>query len=146
MKAAERAERDDLVLKRFLGGANYREISAEVGLTARRVEDIVKAGLANAAKRRLTLTDDALAVYLERFERLFQQQWTRAEGGNQRAAELCERMLARHARLFEVADDMTPSPPLPAPTPTADTGDGDDDEDQGPRDELARMRAARSGA
>ncbi|SCX05927.1 hypothetical protein [Mycolicibacterium fluoranthenivorans] len=146
MKAAERAERDDLVLSRFLGGANYREIAAEVSLTARRVEDIVKAGLAAAAKRRLTLTDEALAIYLERFERLYQQQWARAEGGNQRAAELCERMLARHARLFEVAEEMTPDPRLPAPTPTANPGGGDEDQDDGPRDELSQLRAARNGA
>lgn len=146
MKAAERVERDDLVLRRFLAGSNYREIAAEVGLTISRVEVIAKRELAAAAKRRLTLTDEALAVYLERFERLYQQQWARAEAGNQRAAELCERMLARHARLFEVADEMTPSPPLPAPTPTAPPGAVDDDEDQGPRDELARMRASRSGA
>ena len=143
MNAAERAERDQKALELFLAGSNYREIGAQFELTPRRVEDIVKRELAAAAKRRLVLTDDALAIHLERYERLYKVQWEKALNGDQRAAELCERMLARQARLFDVGDHGGGTPPLPAPTPTGPIAG---DEQDAPTDELAQLRAARSGA
>lgn len=149
MKAAERAERDAKALELFLGGANYRAIAATLSMTVSSAERIVKAELAAAAQRRLVLTDEALAIHLERYERLYQQQWLKAsEKNDQRAAELCERMLARQARMFGLGDQFGPSP-LPAPTPTTSPVAGEEAEDQdeaGPQDELAKLRAARSGA
>lgn len=142
MKAADRAERDRDILELFIGGSNYREIGAQVGLTVARTEAIVKRELATAAKRRLLLQDQALAVHQERTERLFKTLYTRAVEGDLRAAEIADRMLARNARLFGLAEEINPDP-LPAPTSTTGvTGD----EDEEPADDLARIRARRTNA
>lgn len=146
MNAAERAARDAKALELFLGGANYREISAQIGVSARRSEDIVKRELAAASHRRLTLTDQALAIHQERTERLYAQQWKRAEAGDQRAAEICERMLARSARLYGLAEELGPTSPLPAPTATVTPTDAEPGAEDEPQDDLAALRAARSGA
>jgi len=145
VKAAERADRDKRVLELFIGGSNYREIAAVVGLTIARVEVIVKRELADAAKRRLMLTDEALAIHQERTERLFKSQFVKALEGDARAAEICERMLARNARLFGLAEEINPAP-LPAPTQTVTPPAADGDGDGEPKDELARLRAARTSS
>lgn len=142
MKAAERAERDRAVLERFLAGANYREIGADLGLNTPRVAEIVKRQLADSARRRLQLTDAALEIYQERFERLYQLQFAKADAGDQRAAEVCERMLARNARLYGLADEINPAP-LPAPTSKLPVDGGEESEDP---DELSRIRARRNSA
>lgn len=125
----------------FLGGSNYREIAAQIGLTVARVEGIVKKELAASAKRRLVLTDQALSIYQERWERLYAMQLARAESGDGHAAAICERMLARHARLYGLGEEINPAP-LPAPTSTTAVPA---DEGGEPEDELAKLRSARTG-
>lgn len=143
MKAAERAARDADVLRLFMAGASYRTIARAVNLRSHsQVHEIVQRELTASAQRRALLSDEALAVHTERTERLFQAHWKRALDGDHRSAELCRRMLADNAKLNQLYPDATG--PLPAPTPTA--GGDVDDEDEGPQDELARMRAARTGA
>lgn len=141
MKAAERAERDATVLRLFVAGASYRQIAAAVGLRSHsQVHDIVQRELATEAKRRTLLTDDAFSVHQERVERLFQAHWGPALKGDYRSAEICRRLLDQNARLHGLYAEAAPS--LPAPTPTA-SGGGDEQDD--PQDELAQLRAARSG-
>ena len=72
MKAADRATRDQDVLRLWIAGASYPRIGQAVGLTARRVEQIVKTALAAGAARRALLSEEAVAVWQERHERLFE--------------------------------------------------------------------------
>lgn len=142
MKAAEREARDADVLRLFVAGATYRQIAAAVGLrSVSRVQGIVQHELAASAQRRATLTDEAFAIYQERQERLFQAHWGPALKGDHRSAEICRRILDQNARLHGLYADAATS--LPAPTPT---GLPVDDADEGPADELARIRAARTSS
>ena len=136
MKAAGRAERDAEALRLFLSGHNFREIGLLLGFTARRANQIVQGQLAEAAaeKRRALFSEQALAIHQERTERLFQQQWERAEQGDQQAAALCDRILERNAKLYGLVEKITPARPVAAA----------DVDDEGPQDELARVRAART--
>lgn len=137
--AAERAERDADVMRMFVAGATYAVIGKAVGLTQKRVDQIVTRELAASARRRLLLGDEALAIHTERTERLFQSLWGPALKGDLRAADICRKMLDSNARLSGLYADALPS--LPAPTSTA--GVGADDEDGEPADELERLRRAR---
>lgn len=135
---AERERRDDAVMKLFLAGLSYREIGAAVGLrSVSGVHRIVKRELAAGASRRDLLTDETFAIWQERTESLLRAHWERAIGGDHRSAELCRKLLAQQARIYNVGVDATP---LPAPTAAAPAADDLDDEQP---DELARLRAAR---
>lgn len=140
MKAADRQERDAEILRLFVAGATYRQIAAVTGVGLTSVDRIVKRELANSAQRRAMLTDEALALYQERQERLFQAHWPKALKGDYRSAEICRRMLDQQARLYGLYSDNS----LTAPTPTSPLGGDDDGEEQ--QDDLARLRAARSSA
>lgn len=136
---AERAERNALVLKLFLDGANYRQIGEQVRLSTSQVHRVVQRELAAAAKRRDLLTDEALAVCQERIERLFHAHWQKALDGDYRSADLCRKLLGQMARVYGIGADVSP---LPAPTPIAEPDPADDD---GPQDELSKLRAGRVG-
>jgi len=141
MKAADRATRDQDVLRLWIAGASYPRIGQAVGLTARRVEQIVKTALAAGAARRALLSEEAVAVWQERHERLFEAHWGLALKGDHKSAELCRRMLDQNARLHGLYADTAPA--LPAPTTALG---GPDDGEEGPVDELSKLRDRRSGA
>lgn len=143
MKAAERAQRDQRILQLWIAGGTYPRIAKMVGLTAQRVEQIVKAALAAGASRRALLSEEALAVHQERTERLFGAHWQLALKGDHRSAELCRRMLAENARLHGLYADAAP---LPAPTTVPLTSDDVTGQDEEPADELSQLRARRGSA
>lgn len=130
----------------WIAGGSYPRIALVVGLTARRVEQIVKAALAAGASRRALLSEEALAVYQERHEQLFGAHWDLALKGDHKSAELCRRMLDQNARLHGLYGDGSAS--LPAPTAPLTSGDGagasQESESEGPSDELSKLRARRS--
>lgn len=142
MKASERAARDQDVLRLWIAGASFSRIAQAVGLTSRRVEQIVKAALAAGASRRALLSEEALAVHQERHERLFEAHWGLALKGDHKSAELCRRMLDQNAKLHGLYADAAPS--LPAPTAPLTGQDSADRETEEPADELSQLRARRS--
>ncbi|MCW2591767.1 MAG: Uncharacterized protein JWQ86_4194 [Mycobacterium sp.] len=135
LTGALREQRDQKVLQLFLAGVSYRQIGAAVGLrSASGVHRIVQREFLAGAQRRALLGDEALALHIERHERLLQAHWGPALKGDHRSAELCRRLLDQSARLHGLyADD-----PAPLPAPTAPVDGGGDEED-----ELARIRARR---
>lgn len=140
MKAAERERRNAQVLQLFLGGASHRTIAKAVGLRSHRsVGNIVQAALGSTTDRRDPLTDEALAVWQERSERLFCAHWGRALEGNHRSAELCRKLLGQQAQVYGLAQEVA----LAARTPTGVVAVEPVEPEM---DELARLRAARAGA
>lgn len=138
MKADERAERDAKALQLFIAGATYRQIGAAIGLrSSASVDRIIKKELANAARRRALLSDEAFAIHQERCERLFQAHWGKALQGDHKSALICQRLLSSEARLYGLDADTS----LPAPTLPVESMDDDEE-----TDELAKLRARRSGA
>lgn len=124
----------------FMAGFTTFHIRRKVGLTARRIEQIIERELRESAQRRLMLTDEALSVHIERTERLFLAHWSPALKGNHRSAEICRRILEGNARLFGLADSFSTN----LPAPTGDLPDSPEPEpDDEPEDELAALRAAR---
>lgn len=145
MKAADRADRDQRILRLWIAGGSYPRIAQAVGLTTRRVEQIVKAALAAGAARRALLAEEALAVHQERHERLFEAHWGLALKGDHKSAELCRRMLDQNAKLHGLYADAVP---LPAPTAplTSDDGEAGGQDSEEPADELSKLRARRGTA
>ncbi|OMB98416.1 hypothetical protein A5733_01190 [Mycobacterium sp. NS-7484] len=144
MKAAERVEREQKILHLWIAGASYPRIAQVVELSARQVERVVRSALAAGASRRALLTEEALAVHQERFDRLFNAHFGRALEGDHKSAELCRKMLDQNARLQNLYEDATP---LPAPTTTPLTSDDSDaKESEEPVDELSKLRARRGTA
>lgn len=123
---------------------SYPRIAAVVELSARQVERIVRTALAAGASRRALVTEEALAVHQERFDQLFGAHFGRALEGDHRSAELCRRMLDQSAKLHGLYADTSPLPAPTTPLSGEDAGEGREDEE--PADELAQLRAARSGA
>jgi Homeodomain-like domain-containing protein len=150
VKAAERVERDQKVLRLWIAGGSYPRIAQAVGLSARQVERIVKATLAAGAARRALLSEEALAVHQERHERLFEAHWIPALNGDHRSAELCRRLLDQNAKLHGLYGEGggAAGSALPAPTAPLTSGDGADSprESEEPADELAKLRARRDTA
>lgn len=140
MSPAERAKRDARILDLFLGGATYRQIAGEVGLRSpQSVHNIVTRELKKGAERRGVLTDQAIDVYVERTEALLRANMPAALRGDYKAAVICDRMLARQARLF--GNDTAGGALPPRDHPDGPLGD-DDDEEGG--DELAKFRRRRT--
>lgn len=102
-----RARRDTKVLNLFIAGATYKQIGEhpDIALGISQVDRIVKRELARAAKRRDLLADQALTMWVERSEALLRANWAKAMGGDYRAGLLCDRILARQARLGGLVDD-----------------------------------------
>ncbi|QBP29665.1 RNaseE [Mycobacterium phage Typha] len=140
MNRVERARRDAKVLRLHIAGATYRQIAEACDISVGMADKIVKRELAKAAARRDLLGDQALAMFLERSESLFKANYPKAMKGDYKAAVICDRIMARQARLFGVVDghgiggagNEDPEPP--------DTED--DPEDDGD-DELAKWRSRR---
>lgn len=148
MKASDRVERDQKILRLWIAGGSYPRIAQAVGLSARQVERIVKSTLAAGAARRALLSEEALAVWQERHERLFESHWHLALNGDHRSAELCRRLLDQNAKLHGLYGEGggSATPGLPAPTAPLSSGDVADSgqESEEPADELAKLRANRA--
>lgn len=144
MKAAERQERAEKALAMFISGSTYIEIAVAVGLrTPSAAHKIVEKALADAAQRRLLLSDEALAIHQERQERLLLAHWgpaTRDKDPDHRSALVCQRILGQQARMYGLNDDSG-ARPLPAPTSPVTVDDQDDDDE--PQDDLSKLRAQR---
>lgn len=138
MNREQREDRDADVLRLFIAGASYRQIAKVLNVGIATVSRAVAKQLAAGAQRRELLSTQALEIHTERTERLFQAHWTRALNGDTKSALVCQRILAQQARLQGLEADLTP---LPAPT---QTGLPVDEDDEGPTDELARIRSART--
>lgn len=134
MKGPERAERDAKALAMFVAGYTYKQIGEVIGLKSYNgVGAIIKRELAAAAQRRALLSDEAFSIYQERTERLFNAYWAPALRGDIKAAAICGKLLQQEARLYGI--DSTVSAPV----------DVDFDDTDEELDELARLRAQRSG-
>lgn len=96
---AERAKRDARVLQMFIAGATYRDIGERMAMSHTNVDKVIRREMAKAAKRRDQLADQALAVFVERTEALFRAHFPKALGGDYKAAVICDRVLARQARM-----------------------------------------------
>lgn len=141
MSAADRLKRDVRILEMFLAGANYRQIAAQVGLKSHSsVHRIIEREIANSGLRRTLLTDQRVAVFLERTETLFRAHWPAALRGDYKSAVICDRMLARQGRLFGL--DIVNGGSLPPTEDPDEPLDGGDDEEGG--DELAKFRRRRN--
>jgi hypothetical protein len=143
MKAAQRERRDAQVLQLFLAGASYRAIAEAVGLGSKStVGRIVERVMGSGVERRELLTDEAHAMWLERFERLWRANWPKALDGDRYAATECRRLLGQWISVFGLSRPVT----------LADTGrlevDGVEsllpDDGGHPMDELARLRFNRA--
>lgn len=149
MNTGERQERDEEVLRLFIAGHTYRAI---LRLTPSLrsvggVHKIVQRELAAAAQRRLTLSDEAYAIYQERTEALLAAHMPvaldTAHAGTHKSALVAQRILAGQARLYELIESRA----LPAATRKlgSPAGDDDDESEADDSDELSRLRAKRSG-
>ena len=144
MNQAERKRRNGNMLQLFVAGATYGDIARAVGLKSEgTVHDIVQRELAEAAKRRGLLTDEAFAVLQERTERLFRAHWVRALDGDHKSAEICRKILAQQARMYGVDEISLPNNGMGVVDSDQET---DPLNEQDPMDELARLRALRAGA
>lgn len=131
MNEEERAERDQRILQLFLAGATYRQIAAAVGLSSTQsIHEIVRRELSDAGRRRSVLLEEAKAIYQERSEALFKAHWGPALRGDHKSAEICRRLLERQSVAFA------------APSETAKPTEDEEE----PNDELAKLRARRTGA
>lgn len=144
MNRVERAKRDAKVLQLHIAGATYRQIAEACEISVAMADKIVRRELAKAAARRDLLGEQALAMFLERSEALFKANYPRAMKGDYKAAVICDRVLARQARLFGVVDGLGMGGGLGGTTPPdepPDTTGDDDPEDDG--DELTKWRNRR---
>jgi hypothetical protein len=85
----------------FLAGVSYREIgkNPRVQLSCRGVELAIQRQMSRTAQRRDVLTDEAMAVHIERLETLFAGAYAKAVSGDVRAGEHCRRLLDQMARV-----------------------------------------------
>ncbi|AMQ66944.1 MULTISPECIES: hypothetical protein [Mycolicibacterium] len=145
MNRVERARRDAKVLRLHIAGATYRQIAESCEISVGMADKIVRRELAKAAARRDLLGEQALAMFLERQEALFKANFPAAMKGDYKASVICDRIMARQARLFEVIDGHGrgggSGDPDETPDPTPDDDTDSDDEDDG--DDLAKWRRRR---
>jgi hypothetical protein len=143
LAAAERHTRDGLVLRMFLAGMSYRDIARNprVRLSAQGVHNVVTRMMAQGARRRGLLSDEAFSVHVERTETLLAANWHKAVSGDLRAGELCRRILDQQARLYGL---NTGAGERLAPEELDDDSDiGEDGLDDLERYRLRSQRAAR---
>ncbi|MFD7247787.1 hypothetical protein ACFV6Y_38300 [Streptomyces massasporeus] len=102
---AERAKRDAQVLQLWLAGHSYRAIGDSLGMSHTNVDKVVRREMAKAEKRRDALADEALGVFIERSEALFAAHFKHALKGDYRSSVICDRVMARQARLYGLMGD-----------------------------------------
>lgn len=143
---AERAKRDARVLQMYIAGATYRDIGERLGMSHTNVDKVIRREMAKAAKRRDLLADQALATFVERTEAIFKAHFPNALRGDYKASVICDRILARQARLYGLTegagagtsmgpdDDEDTEPPL--------RGDGDEAKEDVTRLDEWRRRSS----
>lgn len=101
VSAAERAARDVLVLRLWLGGSSFREIGRhpKVDLSCRGVELAIRRALTQDA-RVSVLSEHASALHVLRLQTLLRAFWPKALAGDLKAAEHCRRVLEQEARFY----------------------------------------------
>ncbi|BCI78382.1 hypothetical protein MTY66_00070 [Mycolicibacterium sp. TY66] len=98
MKAADRAERDELVMALFAAGLSLRQIADRVGLASpQSVANIVRR---ESPLRHRVLIGAAGAIFVERTEALLRANMPAALRGDYKAAAIVTRVLDRQARFY----------------------------------------------
>jgi hypothetical protein len=104
MRAVDRRERDERVMRQIVAGCSYRDFARAVGLRSpQSVGNIVAREMGRAGGSRGVITEFGRAVFVERSEALLCACWPAAMAGDHRAAELCERVLDEQARFYGLA-------------------------------------------
>ncbi|MEN4448100.1 hypothetical protein [Mycobacterium sp. SM3041] len=99
MKAADRAERDELVLALFAAGLSLRQIADRVGLASpQSVSNIVR----RESPRHRTLIGAAGAIFIERTEALLRANMPAALRGDYKAALIVDRVLRRQMLFYKL--------------------------------------------
>lgn len=128
-------------MRLFVAGATYTEIARVVGLrSSTSVANIVQREFSAPEQRRELLTDEAMAMWQERWERLWRAHWPRALDGDYRSAELCRKLLAQFALVYGLGQQV------PVVGTKLDAVEVDQDDDGDGMDVLSRLRADRARA
>ena len=112
----EREERDDQILRLFLGGWSERSIARHprVMLSPGRVHTIIVQQLEIAGERFGLISEKALIVYSERLEALIRAIWQRAYGEQDpKAIEVARRLLEQQSRLYQLSEEGRGMPQAP---------------------------------
>jgi hypothetical protein len=114
----DRQERDELILRLFLGGWSEREMARHprINLHHTRVNRIIKQQLVVAADRFGLISEQALVVYSERLETLIRAIWPRAtdrRDPDPKAIEVARRLLEQQGKLYQLSDEKYGMPMAP---------------------------------
>ena len=142
----ERAKRDAKVLQLWLAGHSYRAIGDALGISHANVDKVVRREMGKAAKRRDTLADEALGVFVERSEALFAAHFPHALKADYRSSVICDRIMARQARMYGLMDGLGGSGRPTGDGEPLDSPDEDGDESDEVVTELDRYRRRYSGS
>lgn len=121
------------MLQLWLAGHSYRAIAESLGMSHVNVDKVVRREMAKAAKRRDALADEALGVFIERSEALFSAHFKHALKGDYRSSVICDRVMARQARLYGLMDGGSGAGRPPG---EPDEPDGPLDSDEADSDEV----------
>lgn len=135
LSKAEMDERDQRILKAFIGGASEREIGRSVGLTGQRIHAIIRRELKRGTRHRQMLAEQALDVYISRLDVMLKATWPKAATGDIRAIDLARRLCEQEARALGVGAGAGAAVSVPAST---DLEFDPDDPDE--MNELERYR------
>lgn len=108
-RAAKREVRDQRnkhAVQLALAGASYSEIGTALGVSKTTAYRIVKAELADAAKRRVEAVDQMVDLEASRLDRLQMAVWSRAINGDLGAVDRVLRIMERRAKLFGLDKDQ----------------------------------------
>jgi hypothetical protein len=140
MTSAARGRRDRMIIDLFLAGHNEQAIAdrPDVNLRKDRVRRIVKAELDRATKDYILRNENAMVIWMARMEILVREAFSHVtEGNDLKAIEVCRRLMADQAKVYDLAEDEVNTARTP-PISDAELDDGE------PLDELAAYRAQRS--
>ncbi|OBF77086.1 hypothetical protein A5751_23190 [Mycolicibacterium fortuitum] len=129
------------MLQMYIAGATYRDIGERLAMSHTNVDKVIRREMAKAAKRRDLLADQALATFVERTEAIFKAHFPNALRGDYKASVICDRILARQARLYGLTDGggaATVMGPDDEDTDPTLLGGGEDKEDVTRLDEWRR--------
>jgi hypothetical protein len=103
----QRAKRDATIMRLFIAGVSENEIAAHhsVGLHQSVVHRIIKKEIQDAAEHRELLSDQALAIYVDRLEALLRAAWPKALSGDAKGIEVARRLMEMYGRLYGLEDE-----------------------------------------